>query len=58
MTAGEVEQAAKVACRALDLTNGVASVRPRRRLNPLLKRLSGYRGVSDVDAALGRAALL
>ncbi|MFD5429799.1 helix-turn-helix domain-containing protein [Streptomyces sp. NPDC127084] len=57
LTAGEVEQAARVTSRALDLTNGVASVRPRRRLNPLLQRLTKHRGVADVDDALDRAAL-
>lgn len=57
LTAGEVEQAARVTSRALDLTNGVASVRPRRRLSPLLERLAPHRGVADVDDALAKAAL-
>ncbi|MEU0374688.1 hypothetical protein ABZ070_31655 [Streptomyces sp. NPDC006283] len=57
MTAGEVEQAAKVTCRALDLTNGVASVRPRRRLQPVLERLAAHRGVTAADEALDKTAL-
>ncbi|MGW2559463.1 XRE family transcriptional regulator [Streptomyces sp. NPDC001514] len=57
LAAGEVEQAAKVTGRALDLTSGVASVRPRRRLEPVLKRLAEHRGVADVDDALEKAAL-
>ncbi|UUN27041.1 helix-turn-helix transcriptional regulator [Streptomyces sp. FIT100] len=55
--AGEVEQAARVTGRALDLISGVASVRPRRRLDPLLTRLSQHRGVADVDDALEKAGL-
>lgn len=38
LMAGEVEHAAAVASRALDLFTGVASLRPRRRFFPLLVR--------------------
>lgn len=58
MTAGEVDHAAAVTSRALDLTNGVASVRPRKRLQPVLKRLAPHRGNTAVDEALERAAVL
>ncbi|MFJ4920631.1 XRE family transcriptional regulator [Streptomyces sp. NPDC088725] len=56
LCAGEIEQAAAVADRALDLCDGVASVRPRRRLTPFLKRLDGHRGVSAVATLLEKAA--
>lgn len=55
-TAGEVEQAAVVTCQALDLTNGVASVRPRRQLSPVLERLAAHCGIAAVDVALEKAA--
>jgi hypothetical protein len=58
LTAGEVDQAAAVTGRALDLTNGVASVRPRKRLQPVLERLAPHRGNAAVDGALERAAVL
>jgi tetratricopeptide (TPR) repeat protein len=56
LTAGEVEQAATTADRALDLAHGVASVRPRARLAPLLKHLDAHRGLPAVDALLEKAA--
>jgi tetratricopeptide (TPR) repeat protein len=56
LTAGEVEQAATTADRALDLAHGVASVRPRARLAPLLKHLDAHRGLPVVDALLEKAA--
>lgn len=40
VTAGEPEQAAAVVSRALTLADGVASVRPRQRLAPVLAELS------------------
>ncbi|MFP3991222.1 hypothetical protein U9R90_27895 [Streptomyces sp. E11-3] len=55
LDAGEVEQAAAVTSRALDLATGVASVRPRRRLAPVLGRLGGYRAVPAVAGVLERA---
>jgi transcriptional regulator with XRE-family HTH domain len=55
MTAGEVEHAADVTGRALDLCTGVASVRPRQRLAPVLDRLSAYQAVPAVAEALEKA---
>ncbi|NSC22745.1 helix-turn-helix transcriptional regulator [Streptomyces albus subsp. chlorinus] len=55
LTAGEVEQAATVAARALELSSGVASIRPRRRLAPVLEKLSQHRGMTVVSDVLDRA---
>ncbi|MFI8880387.1 XRE family transcriptional regulator [Streptomyces sp. NPDC055243] len=55
MTAGEIEQSAKTVSRALDLSAGVASVRPRQRLSPILRRLSDHRALPDVAEALEKA---
>ncbi|MFJ6212427.1 tol-pal system YbgF family protein [Streptomyces sp. NPDC092296] len=57
LAAGEVEQAATTAGRALDLAHGVASVRPRARLRPLLKRLGGHSGLPAGDAVLEKVAV-
>ncbi|WP_237404682.1 tetratricopeptide repeat protein [Actinacidiphila reveromycinica] len=56
LSAGEIEQAVLVVDRALDLSDGVASVRPRRRLAPLLKNLGEHRGVPAVSELLDKAA--
>lgn len=49
VTAGEPEQAAGLISRALTLADGVASVRPRRRLAPVLAELSArYEGLPAV----------
>ncbi|MFC8826370.1 XRE family transcriptional regulator [Streptomyces sp. NPDC057137] len=56
LSGGEVEQAASTVGRALDLSHGVSSVRPRHRLAPALKRLTAHRGLPAVDAALAKAA--
>lgn len=56
LTAGEIEEAAAVTGRALDLSAGVASVRPRRRLAPVLKQLDQHRDVSAVRDVLEKAA--
>ncbi|WP_030901431.1 helix-turn-helix transcriptional regulator [Streptomyces sp. NRRL F-5126] len=56
LSAGEVEQSAAVVARALDLSDGVASVRPRQRLAPVLGRLGAHRGVPAVAAVLERSA--
>lgn len=56
LTAGEIEQAAKVTGWALDLANGVASVRPKQRLAPFLKRLAQHRDVAAVADVLEKAA--
>ncbi|MEU9747513.1 helix-turn-helix domain-containing protein [Streptomyces niveus] len=55
LSGGEVEQAACSVDRALDLAHGVASVRPRQRLAPMLKSLGAHRGVSAVDSVLAKA---
>ncbi|WEB42850.1 XRE family transcriptional regulator [Streptomyces yunnanensis] len=55
LTAREVEQAAAVTSRALDLCAGVASVRPRERLAPVLRRLGEHRTVPDVAEVLEKA---
>ncbi|MFR0358628.1 helix-turn-helix domain-containing protein [Streptomyces sediminimaris] len=55
LMAGEVEQAATVAGRALDLSSGVASVRPRERLAPVLARLGEHQALPAVADVLERA---
>ncbi|MFF7197989.1 hypothetical protein ACFZAM_30335 [Streptomyces sp. NPDC008079] len=57
LTAGEIEQAAKVTGRALDLANGVASVRPKQRLAPFVERLARHRDVAAVADVLEKAAV-
>jgi tetratricopeptide (TPR) repeat protein len=57
MTAGEVEQAAKATSRALDLSSGVASVRPGERLEPVLQRLHQHRGLPVVAEVLDAAGI-
>jgi tetratricopeptide (TPR) repeat protein len=55
IAAGEIEQAASVTSRALDLSAGVASVRPRERLAPVLRRLGGHRAIPKVAEVLEKA---
>ncbi|KUM93157.1 hypothetical protein AQI88_28605 [Streptomyces cellostaticus] len=55
VTAGEVEQAAAITGRALELCAGIASVRPRERLAPVLERLGEYRSVRAVADVLEKA---
>lgn len=55
LTAGEVEQAAAVTGRALELSAGVASVRPRKRLAPVLQRLGVHHQVPAVAGVLEKA---
>ncbi|MEU6347221.1 XRE family transcriptional regulator [Streptomyces sp. NPDC046977] len=55
LAAGEVEQAAAVTGRALDLSAGVASVRPRQRLEPVLRQLGGHRTLPMVAELLEKA---
>ncbi|MFG2941072.1 XRE family transcriptional regulator [Streptomyces sp. NPDC048282] len=57
LAAGEVEQAAEVTGRALDLSSGVASVRPRERLAPVLRRLTGHRMVPAVAEVLEKVSV-
>ncbi|MFJ6566412.1 XRE family transcriptional regulator [Streptomyces sp. NPDC091292] len=54
-TAGEIEQAAVVASRALDLAAGVASVRPRQRLAPVLARLGAHEALPAVADVMEKA---
>jgi len=53
--AGEVEEAAAVMGHALDLSAEVASVRPRQRLDPILKTLTGHGSVPSVAAVLEKS---
>ncbi|WP_030682917.1 helix-turn-helix domain-containing protein [Streptomyces sp. NRRL B-1347] len=57
LTAGEAEQSAAVVSRALALSDGVASVRPRKRLAPVLNDLSAarYRTLPAVADLLDQA---
>jgi tetratricopeptide (TPR) repeat protein len=55
LTAGEVEQAATVTGRALNLSSGVASVRPRERLAPVLARLGEHQALPAVADVLEQA---
>lgn len=55
LTAGEVEQAAATTGRALDLASGVASVRPRQRLAPVLRRLGEHKALPAVAEVLDKA---
>lgn len=57
LAAGEVEQAASVTSRALELSAGVASVRPRQRLVPVLEQLLPHRRLPAVADALEKAEL-
>ncbi|MFJ9127674.1 XRE family transcriptional regulator [Streptomyces sp. NPDC102340] len=54
LSASEVEAAAVTASRVLDLSAGVASVRPRQRLAPTLSALAQHRGSPEVDDLLER----
>ncbi|WP_329456869.1 XRE family transcriptional regulator [Streptomyces sp. NBC_01497] len=56
LSAGEVEQSAAVVKHALDLSDGVASVRPHRRLSTVLRRLGEHRNVPAVTVLLGQSA--
>lgn len=56
LDAGEVEQATAVTGRALELSVGVTSVRPRLRIDALLRRLEPHRTLSPVAELLDRAA--
>ncbi|MGW0086545.1 XRE family transcriptional regulator [Streptomyces sp. NPDC003393] len=57
LIAGEVEAAATVTGRALELAAGVASERPRKRLAPVLDQLRQHRQLSPVRDVLERAAV-
>ncbi|MER6557220.1 twin-arginine translocation signal domain-containing protein [Streptomyces sp. NPDC001027] len=55
LTAGEVEAAATVTGRALDLCSGVASVRPRERLATVLRRLREHQALPAVATVLDQS---
>lgn len=55
LTAEEVEQAAATASRALELSTGVASTRPRQRIGVVLSRLRAYGDVPEVREVLDLA---
>jgi transcriptional regulator with XRE-family HTH domain len=57
LMAGEIEAAADVASRVLTLSTGVASVRPRERLQPLLAQLEPHRGLADIAQVLDQARI-
>ncbi|MEE4594186.1 hypothetical protein V2J94_20240 [Streptomyces sp. DSM 41524] len=55
LTAGEIEQATAITSRALELSAGVASVRPRQRLAPILHRLKAHQELPSVADVLEKA---
>jgi tetratricopeptide (TPR) repeat protein len=55
LNAGEIEESAAVADRILDLSAGVASVRPRQQLAKVLSRLERHTQVPEVAAVLEKA---
>ncbi|MFF5975492.1 multiprotein-bridging factor 1 family protein [Streptomyces sp. NPDC012769] len=54
LDAGEVEHAAAITTRVLDLSEGLASVRPMGRAHMVIKRLEPYRALASVGALLER----
>ncbi len=54
--AAEVEQAASVISRVLDLSAGIGSVRPRQRAAAVLRRLAPHRNLPLVADVMERAA--
>lgn len=57
LSAGEIEQAATITGRALELSAGVASVRPRQRIQPTVRQLSAFREVPAVAQVLDMSSL-
>jgi tetratricopeptide (TPR) repeat protein len=55
MMAGEIEAAAMIADRVLDLSVGVASVRPRQRVEPILLQLEASADVPLVASVLEKS---
>ncbi|OIJ69213.1 hypothetical protein [Streptomyces mangrovisoli] len=55
LAGGEIEQAAVVAGRVLDLSAGVASVRPRQQIAPVLQALTAHRGLAAVAETMEKA---
>ncbi|MFI0774791.1 XRE family transcriptional regulator [Streptomyces sp. NPDC021212] len=52
LAAGEIEEAASVTGRALELSAGVASVRPRQRLAPIFQQFRSHRELPAVAEVL------
>ncbi len=52
LIAGEIEQAATTTTQILKISAGVASVRPRQRIQPILAQLETHNGIAEVDEAL------
>ncbi|MCX4582565.1 XRE family transcriptional regulator [Streptomyces sp. NBC_01481] len=57
LDAGEIEQSATVIAKAMDLSTGVGSVRPRQRADEFLLRLQPHRAIAPVAEVLDRAAM-
>jgi len=55
LAAGEIEQATAITSRVLELSAGVASVRPRQRLAPILQQLSDHHELPAVAEVLEKA---
>ncbi|MEU7187444.1 XRE family transcriptional regulator [Streptomyces sp. NPDC045369] len=55
LAAGEVEKAAEIVSRVLDLSAGVASVRPRQRIAPALHQLEAHSRLAQVREVLEKA---
>nr|MDT0665796.1 XRE family transcriptional regulator [Micromonospora sp. DSM 115978] len=58
LAADEIEQAAVAAERILDISVGVASVRPRQRIMPVLRQLDPYHALPRVRETLDKARAL
>ncbi|MFD0359567.1 helix-turn-helix domain-containing protein [Streptomyces sp. NPDC127110] len=54
LDAGEVEHAAAITSRVLDLSEGLSSVRPAARAHVMVKRLKPHRALAPVSALLER----
>jgi hypothetical protein len=54
--AAEVEQATSVTNRALDLSAGIGSVRPRQRVMTVIRRLAQHHNLPQVAELMERAA--
>ncbi|MBT2397480.1 helix-turn-helix domain-containing protein [Streptomyces sp. ISL-100] len=55
LDAGEIEHATAITGRVLDLSEGLASIRPMERARMMVKRLEPHRSLAPVGALLERA---
>ncbi|WP_158720981.1 helix-turn-helix domain-containing protein [Streptomyces sp. NRRL S-241] len=55
LDAGEIEHAAAITARVFDLSEGLASIRPKGRARLMVKRLEPHRSLAPVGALLERA---